>query len=427
MPGQPHAWLVHGEAEGANALRDALRARAPKPTSRAPGSGSDRSGRLNLSALINARPHEVRGAVASVPVRVLHVLRLHDPASDPRDDGHHVGRQHAAGAVLGNVHRDDALQPVYGWLTSRFRRTTFLPWVYLFFIANILGFYAWFNSQADHTWIARAYFIWVSVFNLFVVAVFWSLMADVFTPRAGGTAVRLHRGGPERRRALRAVPRSAARGARSARSTCCRSRRARSRVSLLLLRRDRAGTVRTAKTRAAGADRDAKLGGSSLAAFGQVLRSPYLALIALFVFLLTWVSTFLYLEQQALVAAVLHAIPTRRRSSSTRVDFWVQAGSLVTQVFLFGRLFRLFGFRALIVSVPLLMTLGYVALALVPAFAVLVGRAGDPAHRRVRDHAAVTRRALHGRDARGALQGQEPDRHARSIAAATRRPRRRTR
>ena len=54
----------------------------------------------------------------------------------------------------------------------------------------------------------------------------------------------------------------------------------------------------------AGLDPDARLGGHSLAAFVQLLRSPYLALIALFVFLLTWISTFLYLEQQALVAQV---------------------------------------------------------------------------------------------------------------------------
>ena len=90
-----------------------------------------------------------------------------------------------------------------------------------------------------------------------------------------------------------------------------------------------------------------------------MLTSPYLALIAVFVFLLTWVSTFLYLEQQALVAEHFRDSDAQTRFFNT-VDFWVQAGSLVTQVFLFGRLFRLFGFRALIVSVPLLMTLGYI-------------------------------------------------------------------
>src|SRR6516162_341468 len=78
------------------------------------------------------------------------------------------------------------LQPVYGWLISRFPRTVFLPWVYGFFTANLLAFYVWFRLEADHTWIARTYFVWVSVFNLFVVAAFWSLMADVFTREQAG-------------------------------------------------------------------------------------------------------------------------------------------------------------------------------------------------------------------------------------------------
>ena len=239
------------------------------------------------------------------------------------------------------------------------------------FIANILGFYVWFNSQEDHTWIARAYFIWVSVFNLFVVAVFWSLMADVFSREQAGRlfgfiAAGLSVGGlfgpfigqrlAEPIGTINLLPIAA--GSLS--------------VSLLLLRQIVAWHRAHGENTEAGADRDAKLGGSSLAAFGQVLRSPYLALIAVFVFLLTWVSTFLYLEQQALVAQYFTDSDAQTKFFNT-VDFWVQAGSLVTQVFLFGRLYRLFGFRALIVSVPLLMTVGFAALALNPAFAVLVG------------------------------------------------------
>ena len=98
--------------------------------------------------------------------------------------------------------------------------------------------------------------------------------------------------------------------------------------------------------------------------------SPYLALIALFVFLLTWVSTFLYLEQQALVAQVFTDRDAQTRFFG-RLDFWVQAGSLAMQLFVFGRLYRWFGFRALIVAVPVLMMLGFAALALFPTFAVL--------------------------------------------------------
>jgi AAA family ATP:ADP antiporter len=267
-----------------------------------------------------------------------------------------------------------AVQPVYGWLTSRFRRSTFLPWVYLFFVLNILGFYAWFNLQADHTWIARVYFVWLSVFNLFVVAVFWSLMADVFDREQAGrlfgfiaagvslgglTGARL---GAELAEPLGTI------------NLLLVSAGLLSLALLLMLtvlawqRRGAGGTMKVAS----GVDPDAKLGGHSFAAFAQLLRSPYLALIALFVFLLTWISTFLYLEQQALVAQVLPDRDTQTAFFS-RIDFWVQAGSLLIQLFLFGRLFRWLGFRALIVSIPLLMVLGFATLALFPTFAVLVG------------------------------------------------------
>jgi AAA family ATP:ADP antiporter len=262
------------------------------------------------------------------------------------------------------------VQPVYGWLTSRFRRSAFLPWVYLFFVLNILGFHAWFNAQEDHTWIARAYFVWVSIFVLFVVAVFWSLMADVFTREQAGrlfgfVAAGLSTGGlfgpflaARLAEPLGTINLLLVSAALLAVSLGC---------LLLVLRWHRLHGENTAPDE----DRDARLGGSAFAAFRQVTSSPYLALIALFVFLLTWVSTFLYLEQQALVAEVF----TDRDAQTEffgRLDFWVQAGSLAMQLFVFGRLYRWLGFRAVIVAVPVLMTFGFAALALFPSFAVLV-------------------------------------------------------
>ena len=75
--------------------------------------------------------------------------------------------------------------PVFGWIASRYPRRTFLPWVYYFFVANILMFFAAFSfAQANGlsiVWISRVFFVWISVFNLFVVSVFWSFMADIYT------------------------------------------------------------------------------------------------------------------------------------------------------------------------------------------------------------------------------------------------------
>ncbi|MFK2874104.1 NTP/NDP exchange transporter [Dyella lipolytica] len=77
------------------------------------------------------------------------------------------------------------LTPVFGVLVARFPRRRLLGWSYSFFIVCLLAFIPAFLAQ-DRLG-ARAlgvvFFIWVSVFNLFVVSLFWSFMADVFDSR----------------------------------------------------------------------------------------------------------------------------------------------------------------------------------------------------------------------------------------------------
>jgi AAA family ATP:ADP antiporter len=74
------------------------------------------------------------------------------------------------------------LTPVFGWLVARFARKQLLAWSYSFFIAGLLGFVPAFVAQ-DHIGareLGVVFFVWVSVFNLFVVSLFWSFMADIF-------------------------------------------------------------------------------------------------------------------------------------------------------------------------------------------------------------------------------------------------------
>ncbi|MBS0439297.1 MAG: MFS transporter [Proteobacteria bacterium] len=75
------------------------------------------------------------------------------------------------------------LTPVYGWLVARFPRKRFVPIVYVFFIANLLAFIPAFRAQGDLSpeILGEVFFVWMSVFNLFVVAVFWSFVADIFS------------------------------------------------------------------------------------------------------------------------------------------------------------------------------------------------------------------------------------------------------
>jgi len=272
------------------------------------------------------------------------------------------------------------LQPVYGWLTSRLPRSVFLPWVYIFFAANLVGFWLWFQLQRDHTWIARSYFVWVSVFNLFILAAFWGLMADVFTREQSGRLFGFIWAGassggvigPYIDRKL-AVPFGT--------------------VNLLLLsaallllalifmrlvirwhQQHLAQWPRTlapATESAALAGRMRGVGGGVLAAFSQVARSPYLLGIGAFVLLMTWVNTFLYLEQQAFVAKAFTTANERTHFFAS-IDLYVQIASLAMQFLLFSRLYRWFGMRVLLAFVPLMMTAGYALYALAPAFMLLV-------------------------------------------------------
>ena len=211
-----------------------------------------------------------------------------------------------------------ALQPVYGWLTSRFRRPVFLPWVYAFFTANLLVFYLWFNLQQDHTWIARTYYVWVSVFNFFIVAVFWSLMADVFTREQAGRMFGFIAAGASTGGLL--GPLVAGRLAVPLGTINLLLISATLLASSLFFMRRVIHWHRHFGSGTRGIEVDTPLGGHMLAAFHQVIRSRYLLGIALFVILLSWVSTFLYLEQQAYVARVFATRDERTRFFSD-VDF----------------------------------------------------------------------------------------------------------
>lgn len=76
-------------------------------------------------------------------------------------------------------------QPLYGALVARLPRARFIPVVYHFFAANLSVFWLLLTLGIAPVIVARVFFVWVSVFNLFAVAVFWSFMADLFTSEQG--------------------------------------------------------------------------------------------------------------------------------------------------------------------------------------------------------------------------------------------------
>jgi AAA family ATP:ADP antiporter len=72
-------------------------------------------------------------------------------------------------------------QPIYGALVAKLTRARFIPIVYHFFVANLAVFWLLLSAGIAPVTVARVFFVWVSVFNLFAIAVFWSFMADLFS------------------------------------------------------------------------------------------------------------------------------------------------------------------------------------------------------------------------------------------------------
>ncbi|WP_314408559.1 MFS transporter [Pseudomonas kuykendallii] len=264
--------------------------------------------------------------------------------------------------------------PAFAWLNSRVPRSHFIDWVYGFFCLNLLAFAALFAAHSDSVWMARAFYVWISVYNLFVVSVAWSLMADVFDSS-------------QARRLFAFIAAGASVGglvgpALAALLVDMLGQAGLALLSALLLGaalllkhylmtwRERGGAGRPGAQAAESPRRP--LAGNPFSGMLRVIRSRYLLGVSGFVILLATVSTFLYFEQARLVAELF---PDRHEQVRVfgLIDFVVQAGALLAQVFVTGRIAQRFGMRALLTLVPALLCLGFVGLALAPTFAMLAG------------------------------------------------------
>lgn len=269
--------------------------------------------------------------------------------------------------------------PVFGWLTARWPRRTALPLVYAFFIANLAGFYALFQYETTRAHAARAFFVWVSVFNLYAVSVFWSFMVDLYSEAqgrrlfgyiaAGGSAGALL--GPAITAAIvpatGPVPLLLLSAAMLA-------------VSLVCITRLSAWAASHANVDASSA-RGAALGGGIWDGVRAVLASRYLLGICYYLFSYTVLSTLLYVETAHLVSEAYAASSDRTRLFAT-LDLVVNAITLVLQVLLTGPMLRRLGVTATLALLPAVAVIGFLVLAAYPVLGVVlafgvVRRAGE--------------------------------------------------
>ena len=289
------------------------------------------------------------------------------------------------------------VHPIFAAVVSRWTRRRFVTLTYRFFMLNLLVYFVLLSVVADgaaSVWVGRTFFVWISVFNLFVVSVFWSFMTDIFRERqsrrlfgligVGGTvggivgssitaflvgflspatlllfSVLLLEGAVVCLRALdsRCATLPAVGGGPGAEDE-----------GSGVMADGGSGGGRDASRAEAS---EAVIGGSALEGIRRVLASPYLLGIGAFMLLFTIGSTFLYNIQADIVARTF-ATSAERTSIFARIDLSVNVLTLVTQLFLTGRILKWLGVRLALGILPVLSVLGFLALGAAPVFAVFV-------------------------------------------------------
>src|SRR5580692_251704 len=149
----------------------------------APGSVSHRL----LSRIIDVRPSEVP-ALAWSWLYIFSILSSYYIMRPIRDQmGVAGGVNNLQWLFTATLVAMLLLNLPFAWLVARLPRSRFIPITYRFFAVNILVFAAvlyWSDPEAQ-VWIGRVFFVWVSVFNLFVISVFWQMNVDLFRPDQG--------------------------------------------------------------------------------------------------------------------------------------------------------------------------------------------------------------------------------------------------
>jgi ATP:ADP antiporter, AAA family len=260
----------------------------------------------------------------------------------------------------------------FSWLVQTFPREKFIAISYRFFAANILLFaLALYAATPEQTiWVGRIFFIWTSIFNLFVVSIFWQMIVDVFTSEQGKRLFGFIAAGAT----LGAISGSAftvSTVEHLAPTYLMIGAAVMLEVAVFCVRR-LSGLSSSLSERPVAEQSEAPIGGTLLSGFRDALSSGYLLNVSLFLLLYAVTSTFLYFQQAAVVS---HSFESRAAQTAffASVDLGVNVLTLAVQLFLTGRILKRFGVGTTLSMLPVFSVIGFGAVALIPTLASVVG------------------------------------------------------
>jgi AAA family ATP:ADP antiporter len=330
-----------------------------------------------LRRLVAVRPEEVR-AVSWCWLYIFAVLSSYYIMRPIRDQmGIAGGVKNLPWLFLGTLAGMVLLNLPFAYLVKKLPRSRFIPLTYRFFAANILLFaVALHVAGTEQTiWVGRIFFIWVSVYNLFVVSVFWQLNVDLFSPEqgkrlfgfiaAGATLGALFGSSITATLALYVSPTFLLIGAALLLEVAvfAVSRLAKLSPSLHQMQSE---TVQNERQK--GDERP--VGGSVFAGMLHALGSPYLLSVGAFLLLYSMTSTFAYFQQQDIVSLSIKERGAQTAFLAT-IDVGVNSLALLVQLFLTGRVVAVLGVSLALALLPALTMVGFAGLALAPSLAMV--------------------------------------------------------
>jgi AAA family ATP:ADP antiporter len=284
---------------------------------------------------------------------------------------------------------------LFSAIVARMSRRKFIPIAYRFFMANLVIFYLLMRAltPAQNVWVGRAFYIWVSVFNLFVVTLFWAFMTDIFNSEQG-------------KRLFAFISVGGSIGAIAGPIITASLVRKLGAANLILVTaamlelgpwcvkffpaefkgRYESGAPKEKKgdeeltdpevSQAVPArstnesDAEKPIGGGIITGISHVFRSPYLLGICAFMLLHAISSTLVYFQQADITGHQFHD-RAARTAFFAQLDLSVNTLTIVAQLFITGRLMKRLGVGVTLAFLPVLSTIGFLAMGIVPVLALL--------------------------------------------------------
>ncbi len=268
------------------------------------------------------------------------------------------------------------VNPIFSAIVSRYPRRTFIPYIYRFFITNLLVFFVLFqifDEGQSNVYLGRVFYVWLSVFNLFVVSVGWGFMADIFSSGQSRRLFGFIASGASLGGAIGSAlviilvdhidPYLFMIFAAILLECVARTVRPLNRIATSAASRaeDHHAEPKSEQTKPEDSSfqtsPDEPIRGSIWEGMLRVTKSPYLMGIALFMFFWSASGTFMYLAQADIASNFADDSP--RIKFFAYINFWVNLFSFFGQAWLASRVIKLLGVGLTLAILPTVVLVGF--------------------------------------------------------------------